>query len=67
MPLSTSPRTLRSRYQATFDDGHPNFTFRPEVRWDWYNGPPNSKGQLPFDGFAHSAQFTAGLDLLFTF
>ncbi len=46
---------------------HPNFAFRPEVRWDWYNGPPNPAGQLPFDHFAHSSQFTAGLDLLFTF
>jgi len=46
---------------------HPNFVFRPEVRWDWYNGLPNPDGQLPFGDFAHSRQFTAAIDLLFTF
>jgi hypothetical protein len=59
---SFSDLTLGLNYRP-----HPNFTFRPEVRWDWYSGPPNPAGQLPFDGFAHSSQFTAGLDLLFTF
>lgn len=46
---------------------HPNFVLRPEVRWDWYHGPANPAGQLPFGDLAHSSQFTAGLDLLFTF
>jgi hypothetical protein len=46
---------------------HPNFTLRPEVRWDWYSGSPNPAGQLPFGDLAHSSQFTTGLDLIFTF
>ncbi len=46
---------------------HPNFTFRPEVRWDWYSGSPNSLNQLPFDDFQHSSQFTAAMDMIFTF
>ncbi len=46
---------------------HPNFTFRPEVRWDWYGGGPNPAGQLPFDDFQHSSQFTVAMDMIFTF
>jgi hypothetical protein len=46
---------------------HPNFTLRPEIRWDWYTGPPNPAGQLPFGDYAHSSQFTVGTDLIFTF
>ncbi len=59
---SFSDLTLGLNYRP-----HPNFAFRPEVRWDWYNGQPNPAGQLPFDHFAHSSQVTAGLDMLFTF
>ena len=44
-----------------------NVTCRTEVRWDWYNGPPNPAGELPFGDLAHTSQFTTGLDLLFTF
>ena len=41
--------------------------FRPEVRWDWYDGAPNPAGQLPFNTFASSSQFTAAMDVIVTF
>ena len=40
-----------------------NIVFRPEVRWDWYDGV----GDLPFDNGAESNQFTAAMDLIVTF
>jgi hypothetical protein len=49
---------------------HPNFALRPEIRWDWFNGPANPNDPvypLPFGDGAHSSQFTTGLDLIFTF
>lgn len=49
---------------------HPNFNLRPEVRWDWYNGPVNPNDPtypLPFGDGQHSSQFTTGLDLLVTY
>jgi hypothetical protein len=44
-----------------------NIVFRPEVRWDWYHGPANGQGNLPFDGSNKNEQFTVGMDLLWTF
>lgn len=46
---------------------HPNLVFRPEFRWDWYDGQPNGQGQLPFNAFANSTQFTAAIDMIFAF
>jgi hypothetical protein len=46
---------------------HPNFVLRPEVRWDWYDGPANPAGQLPFDNFEATDQFTTAMDLIVTF
>jgi hypothetical protein len=55
---------------------HPNFVFRPEVRWDWYDGPPSLTRlpngqvplpQLPFDNHTRSSQFTAAMDMIVTF
>ena len=46
---------------------HPNMVLRPELRWDWYSGPPNPFGQLPFDNHTRSQQFLAAVDLLLTF
>lgn len=46
---------------------HPNMVLRPEVRWDWYEGPANPFGQLPFDDKADSNQFTTAVDLMVTF
>jgi hypothetical protein len=46
----------------------PNLMFRPELRWDWYNGLPNPvNGDLPFDGGNGSAQLTIAADLILTF
>ena len=44
-----------------------NITFRPEVRWDWYDGPTNAAGQLPFNNGQSSSQFLVAADLIFTF
>jgi len=46
---------------------HPNMVLRPEVRWDWYDGPANPFGQLPFDDKTDTSQFTMAMDLLVTF
>lgn len=56
---------------------HPNFVFRPEIRWDWYDGAPNPQGQLPFNTTSgpnntggivgNSNQFTAAIDMIVTF
>jgi hypothetical protein len=47
---------------------HPNLRFRPEIRWDWYDGPANVlDGSFPFDDFAGKDQFTAAVDILLTF
>jgi hypothetical protein len=46
----------------------PNLMFRPELRWDWYNGLPNPvNGDLPFDGGNGSDQLTIAADLILTF
>jgi hypothetical protein len=44
-----------------------NCVVRPEVRWDWYGGEPNRLGQLPFNTFQNSSQFTAAVDMVVTF
>jgi hypothetical protein len=44
-----------------------NIVLRPELRWDWYNGPTNLAGQLPFNEFQSRNQMTAAMDLLVTF
>ncbi len=46
---------------------HPNFVFRPEVRWDWYDGLPNAAGQLPFGDYTEREQFLAAMDMVVTF
>lgn len=45
----------------------PNFVFRPELRWDWYDGTRNLQGQLPFDDGLKASQFTAAVDMVVTF
>jgi hypothetical protein len=45
----------------------PNVVFRPEVRWDWYNGTPDVRGDLPFDGGNGTSQVLFGMDLIVTF
>jgi hypothetical protein len=44
-----------------------NFLFRPEVRWDWYDGTTNLGGDLPFDDGNSNSQFTMAMDLIVTF
>jgi hypothetical protein len=44
-----------------------NITLRPELRWDWYNGSPNTDGLLPFNNGQSSSQAMAACDLIFTF
>ncbi len=46
---------------------HPNLVLRPELRWDWYNGPANPDGDLPFDDGTAKNQFLAAVDLIVTF
>jgi len=47
----------------------PNVFVRPEVRWDWYDGPANTAGPypLPFDSGTRNSQFTLAGDLVVTF
>jgi hypothetical protein len=46
-----------------------NMTFRPEVRWDWYDGPANPNGPYPypFDDGTSKTQFTVACDFILTF
>jgi hypothetical protein len=44
-----------------------NILFRPEIRWDWYNGSLNNQGQLPFNNGQSSSQVLAAADLIFSF
>jgi hypothetical protein len=46
---------------------HPNCVLRPEVRWDWYDGVPNSRGQLPYGDHTQREQFTSAVDCIVTF
>jgi hypothetical protein len=45
----------------------PNLLFRPEVRWDWYDGTRSLAGELPYDNGDEDSQFTTGVDMIFTF
>ncbi len=44
-----------------------NLVLRPEIRWDWYDGPRNPSRQLPFDDFSDRNQFTTAMDMIVTF
>ena len=39
-----------------------NLMFRPEVRWDWFDGIG-----LPFDDGADDSQFLVGMDAIWRF
>ncbi|MBN1851821.1 MAG: porin [Pirellulales bacterium] len=45
---------------------HPNVIFRPEVRYDWYDGLAGPTG-LPFDDGTRDDQFLFGMDLILTY
>jgi len=49
--------TLGANYKP-----HTNLTFRPEIRYDWYNGQG-----LPYAGGTSSDLLTFGADVIFTF
>jgi hypothetical protein len=46
-----------------------NLMFRPEVRWDWYDGRESTKAgfELPFNDGASSHQFLFAVDSVITF
>jgi hypothetical protein len=44
----------------------PNWVVRPEARWDWYDGLAGPVG-LPFNDGLKASQFTAAVDVVFTF
>jgi hypothetical protein len=49
---------------------NPNLVFRPEVRWDWYDGlesPINADYPLPFNDGQSTNQFLIGMDMIVTF
>jgi len=50
---------------------HANVSFRPELRYDWYNGQRGFIGadanQLPFDSGTADNQFTFAVDMVVTF
>jgi hypothetical protein len=46
--------------------GRPNLTIRPELRYDWYNGPDGVNGQ-PFDDGAKDHQWLSGFDVIYVY
>jgi hypothetical protein len=44
-----------------------NILFRPEVRWDWYNGATDAQDRLPYSSGLRRDQFTYALDLIVKF
>ncbi len=54
--------TLGLNYRA-----NGNIVLRPEVRWDWYDGPTNPAGQLPFNNLTSRNQMTAAMDMIVSF
>ena len=46
---------------------NPNLTFRPELRYDWYDGTTNLQGVLPFNNGNSSTQLTLAADVILTF
>ena len=44
-----------------------NTTIRPEIRYDWYQGPASPTGVLPFGNGTHSDQGMMACDAIFTY
>jgi hypothetical protein len=44
-----------------------NIVVRPECRWDWYRGPVDGVGNLPYHAGSSLDQFTFATDLIITF
>lgn len=74
-PLTPDLGVTRGGFAGDFQDislglhykPHPNITFRPEVRWDWYDGLSNAAGQRPFDDGSDSSQTTLATDMILTY
>ncbi|MFZ5828996.1 MAG: outer membrane beta-barrel protein [Planctomycetota bacterium] len=45
----------------------PNLLLRPELRWDWYQGTPNSAGRQPFNDGQDDSQTLFATDLIVTY
>ena len=45
---------------------HKNLVVRPEIRWDWYDGPAGPRG-LPFDDGTSDDQFLFAVDAVLTY
>jgi hypothetical protein len=46
---------------------HSNILFRPEARWDWYQGSTDVNGLLPFGAGDKDNQFLFGVDMIVTY
>ncbi len=46
---------------------HPNVVFRPEVRWDWYDGTRDVRNELPFDDGTSDDQTLFAVDMIVTY
>jgi hypothetical protein len=44
-----------------------NWLIRPELRYDWYDGPDNALGNQPYDNGSDDDQFLAAFDVITTF
>jgi len=44
-----------------------NVRLRQEFRWDWYDGPVDGAGRLPYDFGTQANQFTFATDLIVTY
>ncbi|MBX3412303.1 MAG: porin [Pirellulales bacterium] len=44
-----------------------NVLVRSELRWDWYDGPANTNGFLPYDDGSDASQFLWGNDVIITY
>ena len=44
---------------------HANFTMRPEIRYDWYDGLAAAGGEQPSDDGSRTDQLLYGLDMIF--
>ncbi|MDX1964381.1 MAG: porin [Pirellulales bacterium] len=45
----------------------PNLTVRPEIRYDWYDGPVNAGGTNPYDDGASDNQWLIGGDVIYVY
>lgn len=44
-----------------------NLLIRPELRFDWYDGPAGNGGILPYDDGTDSNQTLVGVDVILTY